>query len=111
MSPRKDKDNEVMALSTTERSILDNIGKDAREARDASIKTATLQEQHAEQLTKLFQTTDFHANEITKNTMFREDHKQAENTNLNKDNNTWMKIGILVSMIIGIAAIVVQFVK
>ena len=67
-----------MALSVTERGILDTVGKDAREARDEAIKTATLVEQHTSQLSRLFTRTDAHADHITR---LKTQHDECKRSN------------------------------
>jgi hypothetical protein len=101
-----------MALSHTERQILDDIRKDTKEARDASIRTETIVAAHATQISKLFTNQDIHADKIvaleTRQVMCQEHQASQGNAAERKSNvltkwaNILMGLGILVSIALGV---------
>jgi len=54
-----------MTWSATERAIFDDLRRDQKETREASITLVTLQKEHTKQLEKLFTKIDDHASQIS----------------------------------------------
>ena len=104
-----------MALSVTERAILDEIKRDTKEARDASIRTETIVAEHTKQISKLFSASDAHADKLitieTTQVLCKEDQAKKGNLAERKGNkltafgNIIMIVAIVVSLLIGIAGL------